>query len=179
MNALDLLLNRQSCGALTEPAPSGEELDNILKAGLRTPDHGGLAPWRFITVSGKGIEKLSEIFVRASESVGVSESRAAKMPRRAPLIIIAVSSPEDHDKVPKKEQILSTGGAVLLMQLAAQAQGYNGIWRTGPVADNELIKKELGLVGNEEITGYLYLGTPKVDIPEKTGHDPYDFVSKL
>lgn len=179
MKALELLLNRQSCGALVEPAPSGEELENILKAGLRTPDHGGLRPWRFITVSENGIDKLSAIFEKAADSLSLSKERAAKMPRRAPMIVIAVSSPVDHFKIPREEQILSTGGAVLLMQLAAKAQGFNGIWRTGPVAYNPLIKKELGLEVHEEITGYLYLGTPKVELPRKSDQPLKDFVTEL
>ena len=35
MDALDLLLNRRSASRLAEPAPAGEQLENILRAGLR------------------------------------------------------------------------------------------------------------------------------------------------
>lgn len=179
MDALDLLLNRQSCGALSDPAPSGETLQRILNAGLRAPDHGGLRPWRFITVSGDGIGRLSEIFKNAADSLRVSEERAASMPRRAPLIIIAVSSPVEHFKIPREEQILSTGSAVLLMQMAAQAQGYNGIWRTGPAAENHVIRQELGIQDHEAITGFLYLGTPKVEVPLKATPAVEDYVTSL
>ncbi|PIN64460.1 NAD(P)H nitroreductase, partial [Klebsiella pneumoniae] len=30
---------------MAEPAPAGEQLENILRAGLRAPDHGTLQPW--------------------------------------------------------------------------------------------------------------------------------------
>lgn len=161
MDALELLLNRHSCAMLDFPGPGQKELDHILSAGLRAPDHAGLKPWRFITVSGEGLSRLSEIFAEAAESINVPPEKAKNMPFRAPLIIIGVTAYTPHPKVSETEQILSTGSALQLMQLAAMSLGYNGIWRTGPVADSKIVKAQLGLASNESITGFLYLGTPK------------------
>lgn len=58
MEALDLLLNRRSVGKLSAPAPEGKALENIIRAGLRAPDHAGLTPWRFVISQGKGLNKL-------------------------------------------------------------------------------------------------------------------------
>ena len=66
MDALHLLLNRHSCGRLADPAPSGEVLDNILKAGLRAPDHGTLTPWQFILFEGEGRERLGKLLAEAA-----------------------------------------------------------------------------------------------------------------
>ena len=52
MDALDLLLNRRSIAKLSDPAPEGVALENIIKAGLRAPDHGALTPWRFVIAHG-------------------------------------------------------------------------------------------------------------------------------
>lgn len=179
MDALELLLNRSSYARLTDPAPSEEELKNILQAGLRAPDHGRLTPWRFISVRGNGSERLSSIFRKAAGELGVTEDKAKKMPLRAPLIIIAVSSPVPHFKIPRLDQILSTGSALTLMQLTAVAQGYQGIWRTGPAIDSKIIKEELGLDEHEEITGFLYIGTPANTPPDKSDHELGDYITEL
>ena len=59
MDALDLLLNRRSASRLAEPAPAGEQLENILRAGLRAPDHGTLQPWRFFIIAADGRYRFS------------------------------------------------------------------------------------------------------------------------
>ena len=50
----------------------------------------------------------------------------------------------------------------MAMQMAAQAQGFNGIWRTGWFAYDSHIKQKLELEEKDEIVGFLYLGTPDV-----------------
>ncbi|WP_432459349.1 MULTISPECIES: NAD(P)H nitroreductase [unclassified Agarivorans] len=162
MNALDLLLERQSCARLAAPAPEGAELEVIWNAGLRAPDHGGLTPWRFIHVSGEGLTRLSSIFEKAAFAEQADEEKARAMPFRAPLITIVIASPKSHTKVPEIEQVLSAGCAVQAMQMAALAQGYNGIWRTGAMAYSSIVNDELGLAEQESIVGFLYLGSPQV-----------------
>ncbi|NUA46181.1 putative NAD(P)H nitroreductase YdjA [Dickeya solani] len=54
MDALELLLNRRSASRLAAPAPAGDVLENILRAGLRAPDHGALQPWRFSIIQDEG-----------------------------------------------------------------------------------------------------------------------------
>lgn len=66
MDALDLLLNRRSIAKLSAPAPEGKVLENIIRAGLRAPDHAGLTPWRFVISQGEGLNKLSDILVKAA-----------------------------------------------------------------------------------------------------------------
>ena len=93
MDALHLLLNRHSCGRLAEPAPSGEVLDNILKAGLRAPDHGTLTPWQFILFEGEGRERLGTLLAQAARSRGEDEESIKKCqeaPLRAPLLLVVV-----------------------------------------------------------------------------------------
>lgn len=179
MQAIELLLNRHSCAKLSSPAPQGDSLKHIYEAGLKTPDHGGLKPWRFIEVSGSGLDQLSDIFIRAAELNNDDVEKAKAMPYRAPLIIIAIASVKDHPRVPEIEQVLSAGCAVHAMQMAAQAQGFNGIWRTGLVSYDDYVKSELGLDEKEQIVGYLYLGTPNGDVIAKKPYVIEDFVSIL
>jgi nitroreductase len=165
MDALHLLLNRHSCGRLAEPAPSGEVLDNILKAGLRAPDHGTLTPWQFILFEGEGRERLGTLLAMPPMPVArmrtVSRSAA---PRPACSLVIAVATRyQAHPKVPKLEQELSAGCALMAMQMAAQAQGFNGIWRSGWFIFDEQIHGALGLAPEDQLVGFLYLGTPMLE----------------
>lgn len=179
MKALDLLLNRHSCARLAAPAPEGAELETIWNAGLRAPDHGGLSPWRFIHVSGEGLSKLAGIFEQAALAEEGDAEKAKSMPFRAPLITIVIASPKTHSKVPEIEQVLSAGCAVHAMQMAAYAQGYNGIWRTGPMAYSSIVNHELGLAEHESIVGFLYLGSPQTKVAKPRELPFKDYVTWL
>ena len=166
MDALNLLLNRHSCARLTTPAPSGEALDNILKSGLRAPDHGTLTPWQFILFEGEGRERLGTLLGDAARLRGDDDdsiSKSEQAPLRAPLVVAVASRFQDHPKVPKLEQELSAGCALMAMQMAAQAQGFNGIWRSGWFIFDEHIRQGLGLGEQDQLVGFLYLGTPQLE----------------
>lgn len=99
MDALDLLLNRRSASRLAEPAPAGEQLENILRAGLRAPDHGTLQPWRFFIIADDGRERFSQLLEKGAREAGQDEKgieKARNAPFRAPLIITVVARCEDH-----------------------------------------------------------------------------------
>ncbi|PKH06592.1 NAD(P)H nitroreductase [Moritella sp. Urea-trap-13] len=182
MNAIDLLINRHSCNQLSAPAPSGEALDNIINAGLRAPDHGGLTPWRFIITEGDGLNTLSRYFQDAAFNLGKAEKdvlKAANAPFRAPQIITVIARIEAHPKIPETEQLMSAGCVVMAMQMAAQAQGFNGIWRTGWFAYNDYIKQKLELEGKDEIVGFLYLGTPDVSCKKIRQLDTENFITRM
>lgn len=162
MDALELLLNRRSVAKLSAPAPSGDVLSNILKAGLRAPDHGALTPWRFIVAEGEGLQKLADILVNAAQEDGQPEAVIEKLrnaPFRAPMVITAIAKVTPHDKVPVLEQYLSAGCAVQAMQMAAVAQGFQGFWRSGEWMFNPKVNQAFGMTGEDQIVGFLYLGS--------------------
>ncbi|MBN0631729.1 nitroreductase family protein, partial [Pseudomonas aeruginosa] len=78
MDALDLLLNRRSASRLAEPAPAGEQLENILRAGLRAPDHGTLQPWRFFIIADDGRERFSQLLEKGAREAGQDEKGIEK-----------------------------------------------------------------------------------------------------
>jgi len=162
MLALDLLLNRRSQPRLVAPAPAGDELDNILQAGFAVPDHHCLSPWRFIVCTNQGLKKLGDVFEQAAienQKGPESVARAPQLPLRAPMVIVAMCDYKEHEKVPRVEQIASTACAVQSMQMAAVAQGFQGIWRTGWYAQDDHVKTALGCSEDDEILGFLYLGS--------------------
>ncbi|SJL82778.1 NAD(P)H nitroreductase [Vibrio palustris] len=182
MDALEMLLNRRSMAKLKEPAPHGEVLENIIQAGLRAPDHGLLTPWRFVIAQGEGLDTLSAIFAEAEIKSGSDEvivNKAKNAPKRAPMVITVIATVKPHEKVPALEQHLSAGCAVQAMQMAALAQGFQGMWRSGSWIFNENVKNAFHLEQNDQIVGFLYLGSPAMkplDVPQRNSQD---FVSYL
>lgn len=165
MDALDLLINRRSASRLAAPAPAGEALDNILRAGMRAPDHGTLQPWRFIIVENEGRDRLSALLERISLEGNLDEKaieKARQAPYRAPMIITVVAHCEEHPKVPRWEQVVSAGCAVMAMQMCAAAQGFNGIWRSGAWTEHESVRQAFHCRPQDAIVGFLYLGTPQL-----------------
>ena len=175
MDALEALQNRTASPRLVEPAPSRQELEEILKAGLRAPDHGMLRPWHFLLISGEGREKLGQVFAENLEPENDQEKdKMLNSPLRAPLIIVAATQFKDHPKVPKVEQVCATAAAVQNMSVAIHALGYSSIWRTGKAAFNSGVKEALGFKATDEIVGYLYVGTPTLanrPVPENNIDD--------
>lgn len=173
MDALDLLLNRRSIAKLSSPAPEGHVLENIIRAGLRAPDHAGLTPWRFVISQGEGLNKLSDILVSAAKAESSEEAVIEKLknaPFRAPMVITVIAKVTEHEKVPALEQYLSAGCAVQAMQMAAVAQGFQGFWRSGKWMFHQGVHQAFGLEGDDEIVGFLYLGTPActpMKVPER------------
>lgn len=173
MDALELLLTRRSVAKLNAPAPEGKVLENIIRAGLRAPDHANLTPWRFVIAQGSGLQTLSDILVKAAMADNSDEAAITKVknaPFRAPMVITVIAKVTPHEKVPAFEQYLSAGCAVQAMQMAAVAQGYQGIWRSGHWMFHPRVRHALGLEGDDQIVGFLYLGTPGITplkVPER------------
>ena len=183
MDALDNILKRVSSRELSLPHPNAEEMVIAYKAALRAPDHAWLRPSSFIEVKGSGLTKLSKIFEDYALSIpDIEEARLTKYreaPFRAPLIIILVNTFTEHPKVPAIEQKLSTAAAAQNIMLSLNAQGYGAMWRTGKLAFNKTISKSLGLNDNQEILGFLYIGTNIGKNKKIPDLDINNFVSRL
>lgn len=170
MKAIDLLLTRQSDPRLTAPAPDKDTLETILTAGMRVPDHAALLPFHFTVVENEGLNKLSDIFLEAIKNTTTDEAKldkTAKMPFRAPLIIIVSTKYQQHEKVPKHEQLITAGCCVHAMQMASVVLGFGAVWRTGDLSLNEQVKSSLAIESHEDIVGFLYIGTKAKILPIK------------
>ncbi len=178
------LLSRRSISKLTTPYPSKEEMSEVYQAALRAPDHSWLRPWKFIEVTGKSRNKLADAFINATKkSEELDEERKSKiaaLPLRSPMIIIVIAKINyDKPNVPRLEQIQSTSAAAQNILIALHDKGYGAYWRTGKYSTerNEHISSELSLDQNDEVLGYLYVGTPEVDAPNIPELNNKDFVT--
>jgi nitroreductase len=164
VDALSLLKSRNSAAKLIEPAPTDDELGELIAAAIRAPDHSRLRPWRFLSIRGDGLAALGDLFadaaLRRDPTLGEAElARFRLQPLRSPLIIVVICCRQEHPKVPHIEQQMSAACAAHGILLAAEALGYAGIWRTGANAFDAHVMTGLSLSGNEEITGFLYIGS--------------------
>lgn len=164
MQTLEALVTRTSVGVLNAPAPNKDIVEQALAAALRAPDHRMLRPWHFVIIEGDGLDRLGELFVSASKAVNpeltaAEENKLRNMPKRAPMIIVAITKFKEDAKVPAWEQILATGASVQNLLLAFHDLGFGTMWRSGPLAENEHVKAGLGLESSDLIGGFVYVGT--------------------
>lgn len=164
MDAISVLTSRVSPVKLREPGPSPQELEKIMAAALRAPDHGRLQPWRILLIEGSARQRFGEVLaeaLRAREPEAPQERLDAERskPLRAPLVVVVAARTQPEHKIPELEQIVSAGAAAQNILLAAHALGYGGFWRTGESAYDKAVVRALGLEQSDRIIGFLYLGT--------------------
>ncbi|WP_185985121.1 nitroreductase family protein [Aureimonas mangrovi] len=184
-NVKDHLAQRRSIAipSLKAPAPTGDELDAILTLAVRVPDHGKLAPWRFILIRDKAAERLGATMaeIAARKDGELSEGRRNfELDRftRAPLVVAVVSSAREHFKIPQWEQVLSAGAVTMNLIHAVHAHGYAANWITEWPAYDEEAKAALGIQPDEKVAGFVYIGTPEVGPTERPRPALADIVSE-
>ncbi|KQT53732.1 NAD(P)H nitroreductase [Aureimonas sp. Leaf454] len=170
-NPIDQLLTRRSVAipALRKPAPSDADLRAILTAASRVPDHGKLAPWRFVLYRGETAaaigRALADLLEARDGPLGeVRRDTEEKRFARSPLVIGVVSTAKPHVKIPEWEQVLSAGAATMNLVHAAHALGYAANWVTEWVAYDDEAKAILGIAPEEKVAGFVHVGTP-IDVP--------------
>ncbi|MEY3906096.1 MAG: hypothetical protein RIR59_919 [Pseudomonadota bacterium] len=172
-NPLSLLLSRRSGKPrdMIAPGPDADQLGRILQAASRVPDHGKLAPWRFVIVDSDQRAALSDRLVSAYRAekpdAGKLEIEAMQQfAHQAPTLVVVLSCPVTSSKIPVWEQELSAGAACMQLLNAAHAQGFVGGWLTGWPAYSEQVRNAFGSAG-ERIAGFIFIGTPGRDLEER------------
>ncbi|MFC3052482.1 nitroreductase family protein [Kordiimonas pumila] len=174
----DLLMKRRSVVArdMVGPGPDDTDLKKILEAGMRVPDHGKLAPWRFIVLRGAEREKLGDLIAEALKAESdTSEKTAEKMKDYAsqgPVLVVSIFSPQPlHPAIPYWEQQLSAGASCQNMLIAATALGYASQWLTGWGAFSRHVMNGLGLNDDECISGLMFFGHQAIEPTERARPD--------
>ncbi|MCL7715664.1 nitroreductase family protein [Stenotrophomonas mori] len=162
---------------LGEPAPDPATLMAMLAAAVRVPDHGKLVPFRFLRLQGDARHALGDFLARRSlertpdASPAMIEKDRQRF-ARAPLIVTVIARLQDNPKVPEQEQLLTAGCVCFALLQAAQGFGFGAQWLTAWMAYDPEVARHLGLAGNERIVGFIHIGTPRLQVPERERPDP-------
>jgi nitroreductase len=164
------------------PGPSNEELQQILEIAMRVPDHGKLAPWRFVIVGKDQREQFARLLRRALQEEDpfagpAHHEKADQFARQGEALVVLLSSPVQDHKIPAWEQELSAGAAAMNLLHAAHALGYVGGWITGWEAYSPKVNAAFAGPG-ERIAGFIYLGSPGRELEERPRPDPAQMVRK-
>ncbi|MDF2799920.1 MAG: nitroreductase [Devosia sp.] len=171
---LDYLLTRRSVGMafLQEPGPTPEQLEQMLTIATRVPDHGKLAPWRLILISGDDRAAAGEALARiaaaknpAVEPVQLDLERRQFLP--APLTVGVLSTAKPHPKIPEFEQLLSAANVAFNLVHAAYAMGFAAQWVTRWYSYDDEAAAALGARPGERFVGFVHIGTPTATIEDR------------
>jgi nitroreductase len=169
---------------LGEPGPNAEQLDQLLSAAVRVPDHGKLTPWRMLLIRGDDRIRLGERLADIHLTIDpeISPSQLTKDRERytfAPLIVVVIARLDaEHPKVPAQEQILSAGCVAYNLLIGAQALGFAAQWLTGWAAYDAAAAVLFGLGENEHVVAFVHIGTPQEQTAERTRPLLADVVSE-
>ena len=186
MNPLATLDARRSVPSrlLAAPGPDLMQLQQMLRAASRVPDHGKLVPWRFVLIRGQTRLQLGNLLAaRALErDPGASSSTLEKDRLRfsfAPLIVTVIGRLTPGHKIPEQEQLLTGGSVCFGLLQAAQALGFGAQWLTGWAAYDPVITARFGLAANERVLGFIHIGTATEVAPERDRPDVAGLTSDL
>lgn len=162
---LDLLRTRRSVPPmlLGDPGPTQAELDTLLGIAARVPDHGKLAPWRFLVVEGEARGRIGGVIADAHRAdFPDADAKRLDLERarlsHAPVVVGVVSRAAPHAKIPEWEQVLSAGAVCMNLVVAANAAGYATSWLTEWFAYDRRILDALGLSPSEKLAGFIHIG---------------------
>jgi nitroreductase len=169
---------------LDGPGPSPEELESWLAIAARVPDHGKLAPWRFLVIEGEARHRLGEVIARThaadfpdadAKRLDLERGRLA----HAPLVVAVVSRAGPHVKIPEWEQVLSAGAVCMNFVVAANAAGYATAWLTEWFAYDRRVLDALGLDPAERIAGFIHVGRAREVPSDRPRPDLAQLVTRL
>lgn len=182
--ALAALDTRRSVPAkqLTEPGPDQRQLERMLRSAVRVPDHGKRVPFRFLSIRGDARHALGErLAARGLERDPNAGDAAVEKDRgrfsHAPLIVVVIARLGPDEKIPEQERLLTAGCVCFALLQAAQALGFGAVWLTGWPAYDPQVAGWFGLGADERVAGFVHIGTPKLDAPERERPDPLALLS--
>lgn len=175
----EFLKNRRSNLAklMAGPGPDAAQIETLLTIAARVPDHRKLAPWRFVVFHGEARasfgQHIASAFMKSNPDMPADRAIfEGQRLTRAPLVVGVVSSPRECPRgTPEWEQILSSGAVCYNLCLGAQSMGFGAQWLTEWYAYDEDVKAAMGLSEVENISGFIYIGTPEAPSKERVRPD--------
>lgn len=175
--ALAFLKSRRSRPAklFSFPVPNRAELEEILTAATRVPDHGKLEPWRLQVIQGTAFQRLADLAEARARELGGDAEMVAKgrgQYDNGKLAVVVIASPKPVPKIPVAEQTASAAALCLGLVNAAEAAGWGACWLTGwPAHDASFAARAFGCTDGETVAGIVHIATPPADGPDRPRPD--------
>ncbi|MDR7099636.1 nitroreductase [Lysobacter niabensis] len=168
---------------LGDPAPDAATLLRLLQSAVRVPDHGKRTPWRFLAIRGDARQVLGDRLAARGQQRDPDAGEAAIEKDRmrfahAPLVVTVIARLGPDEKIPEQERLLSAGCVCFALLQAAQAAGFGAQWLTGWPAYDAEVGRWFGLAAHEHIVGFIHIGTPRLEAPERERPDPRALLSE-
>jgi nitroreductase len=166
MDVFEAIYNRHSQGKVKPDPLPREMIEKLLSAAVQAPNHYKVRPWRFVVLTGEGLNKLGNVMgtsqqERHPEFPAETFDKCRALPLRAPVVIaVGVDNPSEA-KVLEIENVCAAAAATQNLLLAAHAMGLGAKWRTGEWARDPLVKNFLGFEADQELIGFIYIGYPE------------------
>jgi len=174
---LSLLATRRSGKPrdLVAPGPDADQLHAMIGIAARTPDHGKLAPWRFVIVPDDRRDRLAALITTAYRAERPQAARTEiealeQFAHQAPALVVVLSSPRVESHIPLWEQELSAGAACMNLLHAAHAMGFAAGWLTGWAAYSDAVRDAFG-AAPERIVAFVFIGSPAKQLQERPRPD--------
>ncbi|MBS0200536.1 MAG: nitroreductase [Proteobacteria bacterium] len=180
----DCLDHRRSIPSrqLSAPGPDDAQFARILQSSIRVPDHGKRVPFRFLRITGDARLALGGLLEartrerdpRAGDAILQKERERFSF---APLVVAVIAKQGPDEKIPASERFSTASCVCFALLQAAQAAGFGAQWLTGWAAYDPAIRAHLGIAEDEAIVGFIHIGTPVMEAPERDRPDPSSLIS--
>ena len=163
-----------------------DDLKTIINAGIRVPDHGALNPWKIKVIQGQKLKIIDEDIILSefkrenpnanNENLEIESKRL----QRASVVLAVISTPVEHQKIPKWEMVLSSGAVCMNLLSCAQSLGYAAQWLTEWYAyNNKMLEYLGGRLDTDRISGFIYIGHKVEEPKERRRPDPEKVISYI
>ncbi|MGH2747091.1 MAG: nitroreductase family protein [Actinomycetota bacterium] len=161
METYDAIMTRRSVPKPTDHVPTRAQIERLLAAAVRAPNHHLTEPWRFVVLAGDALDELGAAWAAGAEREGDDPDKVRDKPRRAPAIVVVLERPHtENPKVVEIEEHHAVGAALQNILLAAHDMGLGAMLRTGPAARLKEVRDYLGAGDDELVAAFVYLGVP-------------------
>jgi nitroreductase len=171
MDVSEAIATRRSVRQFIDQRVSRAEIERILDAAVRAPNHRMTQPWRF-HVLGPEARRAYAAVLGARKATRIEDPEAARaviekvtsaavaLPAQIAVSIVLAESPEVRE-----EDYAATMMAVQNMLLTAHAMGLGSHVKTGAVMEDPRAREALGVPDGMRIVALIDLGAP-AQMPE-------------
>jgi nitroreductase len=177
MDALEAIRTRRSIKQFTDRPVRREEIELLLDAVVRAPNHRMTQPWRFHVLGpearrayGEALGKRKAKRVEEPEGARAVAEKVAATHAALPAMI-AVSTALDEKPEIREEDYAAAMMGVENLLLAALDLGLGTHLKTGAVMDDPRARAAVGVPEGERIVAVIHLGEP-ADVPEAKPRRP-------